>query len=227
MTEVVHNMEQCYPKENHTCNRCLALWPNVYYLQNETDIFRIEENAEELLNSACETCQILGMALEVYQEEDSSILRPLLRWKRWSRHSGEAVLCDPDTSWKGTWRENGTVKVWHPDSSSGHDWKGVEAEDHRVDFDAIRAWLAKCSQAHVRCTPSVQEQPCNLKVIDCLERAITVAPARCRYVALSYVWGGVVIKTDTGSGLPSKLPRTIEDSIKATLLLGYQYLWVE
>ncbi|CAI9627456.1 unnamed protein product [Alternaria burnsii] len=50
----------------------------------------------------------------------------------------------------------------------------------------------------------------------------------CQYVALSYVWGGLVFKTDSTSGLlPSMLPCTIEDSIKATLLLGYRYLWVD
>jgi hypothetical protein len=45
---------------------------------------------------------------------------------------------------------------------------------------------------------------------------------------LSYVWGGLVVETDLKSGLlPTMLPRTIEDSIKATLLIGYRYLWVE
>ena len=122
----------------------------------------------------------------------------------------------------------GIVKVWYSGSSRADGWKGHETlERLHVDFDTIKSWLDKC-ESHTQCKFGVQEGLRNLTVIDCMERALVLASVDCQYVALSYVWGGLVFKTDSISGLlPTTLPRTIEDSIKATLLLGYRYLWIE
>jgi hypothetical protein len=50
----------------------------------------------------------------------------------------------------------------------------------------------------------------------------------CQYVALSYVWGDLEPGPSVEHGiLPAQLPRTIEDSILATRLLGYRYLWID
>ena len=135
---------------------------------------------------------------------------------------------DSDGSREKDYRITGMMKVWHPEPSIAGDWESVETEDGRIDFDPIKGWLDQCSKSHIRCRLSTQEEPRNLRVIDCAERAIISAPVRCRNGALSYVWGGLVFNRDMKSKLlPAKLPRTIEDSIKATLLLGYQYLWIE
>jgi hypothetical protein len=228
MTKVINDMEQVHPAKSYTCNRCLSVWPNVPYQEGGTAIFEIEEDAKELLNSACEVCQILGMALQVHQEGDPSMKRPLLRWERWLGHSGVAVFHNSDGTREKKHDQTGIVRVWYPDPSIADDWKSVETEGQRINFDTIRGWLEECSKSHYRCRRSIQVEPCNLKVIDCMSRAIITAPEGCRYVALSYVWGGLIFKTETNTrALPSELPRTIEDSMKATLLLGYRYLWVE
>ncbi|KAH7402312.1 heterokaryon incompatibility protein-domain-containing protein [Phaeosphaeria sp. MPI-PUGE-AT-0046c] len=92
-----------------------------------------------------------------------------------------------------------------------------------------------------------------LNVIDCSQRRLVPLPATEDYVTLSYVWGrpsgqikrGTPRRPDTILGsqrlagtrastpndpsiaMPSKLPRTIEDSIVVCNALQYRYLWVD
>jgi hypothetical protein len=223
-----HKPEQFHPEKSHTCDRCLAVWPKVLFNEYSADIFKIEEKAEELLLSACNLCQILGMAMQVHQDETPSLEWPfLLRWERRLGHSGVAIFHDSNDIRRGDSGRPGIVKVWYSGSSRADSWEGHETlERLHVDFDTIKSWLDKC-ESHIQCKFGVQEGPRNLTVIDCMERALVLASVDCQYVALSYVWGGLVFKTDSISGLPpTTLPRTIEDSIKATLLLGYLYLWI-
>jgi hypothetical protein len=121
------------------------------------------------------------------------------------------------------------MMVSYPGPSSIADsWKSLATTGNGlIDFDMLKSWLNKC-ESHAQCGPSMQGGPRDLQVVDCTKRAVVLAPVNCQYVALSYVWGGMVLETDlTSELLPTLLPRTIEDSIKATLLLGYQYLWIE
>ncbi|KAG4436784.1 hypothetical protein IFR05_007718 [Cadophora sp. M221] len=80
---------------------------------------------------------------------------------------------------------------------------------------------------------------CNLPMryfhlIDCTQRAVVQAPPGSPYIALSYVWGApkddATSVPDATVNWPPKLgnlPKTIEDSIEATLLFGLQYLWID
>ena len=228
MTESIDIPEQLHSKKSNVCDRCLSVWPGVPYQNQGSEIFGIEETPKELLDSACEVCQILGVALQINQEQKPSMTKPVLRWNRWLGYSGVAAFYGSDAIKEEYWRTTGIVKVWSPEPSIADDWKSVETEGGRIDFDPIRGWLDECSKSHDRCKFSTQQEPRNLKVIDCTNRAMVEAPVGCRYVALSYVWGGLSLNIDTNAKfLPPGLPRTIEDSIEATLLLGYQYLWVE
>lgn len=224
-----HEHGQFRSGKSHTCDRCLVAWPKIPFDKDSADIFKIEEKAEELLLSACKVCQTLGMAMQVHQHGTPSLEGPfLLHWQRWSRHSGAAVFRDSNGIKRGGRGQVGIVKVRYSGSSRAECRKNHETpEGLHVDFGTIKSWLDKCN-SHIQCRSGVRQAPQKLKVIDCMERAVVLAPIDCQYMALSYVWGGLVFKADSTSGLlPTMLPRTIEDSIKATLLLGYRYLWIE
>jgi hypothetical protein len=155
----------------------------------------------------------------------------LLRWQRENQDFGAAVLQDSNGIIRGESSQPRTIQIRYSESSESSEAYGLEehetVEGLHVDFGTIRSWLDKCDSHH-QCKSDIDEEPQNLKVIDCVERVVVSAPLDCQYVALSYVWGGLVVETDLKSGLlPTMLPRTIEDSIKATLLIGYRYLWVE
>jgi len=102
----------------------------------------------------------------------------------------------------------------------------------------------KCqAEHHEQCqTPEtlafVELQP-YLLVIDVQEHCLTKLPPDGRYLALSYVWGGVdqpqtklenVKEFCTPGGLnriSETIPKTISDAILLVNLLGERYLWID
>jgi hypothetical protein len=53
------------------------------------------------------------------------------------------------------------------------------------------------------------------------------APKDTEFVALSYIWGQSYASLTDSASVLSDLPCTIEDSISATLSLGYRYRWAD
>jgi hypothetical protein len=82
---------------------------------------------------------------------------------------------------------------------------------------------------------------CELILVDTIEERLVVGQPSLtlRYVALSYVWGGVAMpKTTMGNieelqkigGLDTqnfKLPQTVRDAMTVVTSLGERYLWVD
>ncbi|KAI0121825.1 HET-domain-containing protein [Daldinia grandis] len=91
--------------------------------------------------------------------------------------------------------------------------------------DIVNAWMRRCEQGHARCRVEWSDQLLICKMIDVSSRQIVSCPLQCRYIALSYVWGGVSPKY--GALESRELPQTIEDAITVTKALGLQYLWVD
>ena len=113
------------------------------------------------------------------------------------------------------------------------------------DIAMIKNWIGQCWDEHTVCqisrkgvTESKLSSNMELKVIDCMTKAIIDAPSGCDYVALSYVWGSAVDTSERSliatspqmasmNGIPHKLPRTIEDAMHVVLQLDLRYLWVD
>ncbi|WAO91181.1 HET domain-containing protein [Fusarium falciforme] len=113
-----------------------------------------------------------------------------------------------------------------------------------VDFAAAKGWIACCREEHLEwCNPPTLARVPHLRLIDCATRRIVQQGDQVpSYVALSYVWGA---PPTAGSGEKSKLklgnsnlPRdsldigesieaVVEDAIRVTLGLGYEFLWVD
>lgn len=91
-----------------------------------------------------------------------------------------------------------------------------------VDFRALNDNLAHCLNKHGHVCGSKTRLPVQeLRVFNCTTRRVEYAPVGAKYVALSYVWGGVAY---TAGGT---MPKTIEDATTVTQQLGYDYLWVD
>jgi len=122
-------------------------------------------------------------------------------------------------------------------SWGAHVWK------EHVDFTRVRYLLDDCRLHHTnKCSEGLPRRPVNARVIDCLEMAVVPLDPNMEYVALSYVWGpqpDTTTHIDSLSidgqkrhkklqwALPKRLPRTIEDSIKAVKALGLRYIWID
>ncbi|RDW63615.1 hypothetical protein BP6252_11160 [Coleophoma cylindrospora] len=115
-----------------------------------------------------------------------------------------------------------------------------------VNMELLKGWLRNCEENHKSWCPSKlpfeMESP-NLRVIDVVTGNIVWAPANCRYLALSYVWGPPIISNiylrllisnsyDLGKpgGLFERLqllPKTIKDAIVVCQKLNERYLWID
>lgn len=137
------------------------------------------------------------------------------------------VLCPIVTSTDGS-----------QDESSNH----LILED-QIDLDVCRKWLRDCDSRHpANCAPSGSrdaQSSSELRLVDILDNCIIPAPARCRYVALSYVWGQIETlsvfrdnfrELEVPGALSSRIesvPETIKDAMQVVRDLGERYLWVD
>ncbi|TKA74818.1 hypothetical protein B0A55_05936 [Friedmanniomyces simplex] len=115
-----------------------------------------------------------------------------------------------------------------------------------IDVPMSKLWLAECEKYHGKgCSEHgwalALESPGFLRLIDVDQLRVTIAekPQSCRYVALSYVWGGAdVLKLTSDNvrelaaagGLKRNLallPRTVMDAMQVTKAAGERYLWVD
>ncbi|KAK8203143.1 hypothetical protein M8818_005368 [Zalaria obscura] len=87
-------------------------------------------------------------------------------------------------------------------------------------------------------TPSVRDNPQDMRIIDILRKCITIAPHGCRYFALSYCWGveqSLQLRKDnilqlTQEGFldnASGVTETIQGAIEVTRLCNERFLWVD
>ena len=96
-------------------------------------------------------------------------------------------------------RELGQIQhVPRHQSTSNQLFFGREVDQRYADLGLIRSWLPRCEQVHgISCKESGNSagRLPYIRVIDTHERSVIDAPHTCRYVALSYVWGGRNVET--------------------------------
>ncbi|KAJ8593629.1 HET-domain-containing protein, partial [Rhizopogon salebrosus TDB-379] len=113
-----------------------------------------------------------------------------------------------------------------------------------VDIGLLKRWIHICENEHQeRCETMWWKGPGDVlpkcvRVLDVTRMAIVPAPRSCRYVALSYIWGGPgndywttqanLKQRNRRGGLDiSVLPVTIRDTIQLVRQLGERYLWID
>ncbi|KAG1776011.1 heterokaryon incompatibility protein-domain-containing protein [Suillus placidus] len=114
-----------------------------------------------------------------------------------------------------------------------------------VDVGLVKKWIKVCQASHryecgnIWATDNVDRKlPRFVRVVDVVSMAVIPAPSGCRYVALSYVWGGIgaeywttkdnIVERSTPGGLnTANLPETITDSILFVRHLGERYIWID
>jgi hypothetical protein len=111
-----------------------------------------------------------------------------------------------------------------------------------INMDLLRSWLRSCTEKHQECKreswKNALPSPIDIRVIDVHKNMVVKAKAGCRYVALSYVWGGdqsfKLLKENykkwaIPGGMPAieELPKSIRDAIALTKAIGERYLWID
>jgi hypothetical protein len=219
------------------CERCANIpWEELAAASETSDdlMFPVHERLRDLEFSRCRVCRLFAHTILTHV---NGFYPPPCNLR----------LCDANifdnSRCKGLFFDNGTSRS--PETESGQpriphliitslDARQAQAQlkhlyPEFIDIDQIGSWIDECSTTHdVSCRPMPTEGLNGLKVINCARRTIELASPKCKYVALSYVWGQASRFESPGShDLRKTLPRTIEDSIAVTLALGYDYLWID
>lgn len=207
------------------CTRCRAVrWSALARMRSkEHSIYGLRESPFELVDSACKLCQFLGRI-------------GLRRARLTDSYDGKLMFhLRISLTREGTRRcvvifleglSEGCPVTLHSAADNGA-WIPQIIDPSFVNYAALRRLLSHCQVDHVdTCHPKSGVDLPGFKVIDCTSRTIVPAPAECKYVALSYVWG-LSLPLEAQERSTACYPATIEDSLKVTMELGFRYLWVD
>jgi hypothetical protein len=223
--------------EEGLCERCANIpWEKLAAVRDSINdlMFPVHEHLRELESSRCRICRLFAHTILTHV---NGFYPPPLNLR----------LCDAnlfgDSNCKGLFLDNGTSRSSETESGQPRNphliITSLDARQAQtqlghlfpefIDIDQIGSWIDECSTTHdVSCRPLPTAELHGLKVINCLRRSVELAPPKCKYVALSYVWGQAArFESPRSHDLQQRLPRTIEDSIAVTLALGYDYLWID
>lgn len=123
---------------------------------------------------------------------------------------------------------------------------GKRLDPNWIDLKLSKMWLWECETKHGDdcCQQGwdiARRAPRVLRVIDVQKRCVVsiANPSACRYVALSYMWGGVkglafsyknsevLMQEGSLERLATEIPRTILDAMEVVEEMQERYLWVD
>ena len=207
-----------------TCPLCRLIFDTTYLSSNDLQSIRDPENADEgqLALVPAWTLVHLDPVQEVWPKKEwgphaiclyTAVTRARSRWQpQIGVHAGVDAIAVV---------ENDAV---------GSPILGVKTVDpQKPDYGLIKEWLHRCAALHrITCNPLVSSNLKKVKLIDVETRQIIMYPPDgCDYIALSYVWGGIVQPSyKLGDILPT-IPATLEDAMVVTRHLGKRYLWAD
>ena len=226
--------KKAHPQGN-LCRRCAGInWSLLlpsdasYYCENNgyLELFSVPESSQELRASKCPLCLLLNL------DQDDTVRmfcacyelcyldgRPKMyrRTYDWTHHAPYLyVFGRPESS---------RYLLQDARASTQH-YVLRKLAPEVINYEILRHWLRHCKRHHrEKCNPDFASFIPGLRVFDCKAGKVVAPPKDIafRYIALSYVWGGVGITPEE----PKEFPATIRDSITVTLKLGYRYLWVD
>lgn len=114
---------------------------------------------------------------------------------------------------------------------------------NQADMIQLKNWLHTCEHVHPSDdsdrAAALANRDMFLRVIDVQRQCVVKPPQECRYMALSYVWGGpqelqytkaTQLELEKANGLridDERLPKTIRDAMLLVSLFDERYLWVD
>lgn len=231
--------------EEALCHDCRAVdWSSLHslaadgLLKHKNRVLRsVNASFEELRTSSCRICAILSVIKPPGLNGKQCVLKavPLLRqctyqasWLTYTHHLARervsqcTVLAIEQKKTKG-------LDVWGPQSLAVvklDDFESRRITPSSIDYNKLKSLVQRCETEHKNCRSS-ESQPnvSGLEVIDTKTHEVIKAPAQCKYLALSYMWGKQA--GDSSVHDIKHLPPVIKDAISVTNSMGYDYLWVD
>lgn len=241
-----HATEYETPDEDSICRECRQVdWDSLPTIvedleqQDMAQRFRtirtIEAKHEQLAASSCNICRILSVVMphSLDQTEWCVEARPLLNSDVYSlpyhwRTKSKITTLQVRPRGKNTTKETSTSRCLAAIRRDGEGFSSRTIASRSIDYHWPKLLARLCENDHRgRCYPKSLDSVSlpGLKVIKVSSRTVIKAPAECRYVALSYVWGS---QPDVSPILHLRRPPPlIEDAISVTIAMGYKYLWID
>jgi len=208
------------------CSRCASI-PWDHLEQKERAWFWRDEKLTlgDLQTSSCRLCRLIAytiLAQPVQDAHPQSVVT--MNWRQ-ALESGDRWLGSLDL-WAEPGGYVGKLLYVTRESARENATALFPEVSKRVDFAIVKQFVEACKASHKSCEPETSPQLQDLRVINCIDNAVVMAPIGCSFVALSYVWGGLSADSYV-LGSQIAFPPTIEDAVRFTRELGYQYLWVD
>jgi hypothetical protein len=218
------------------CGTCATIWWAGFVSPSATSHFKrpaINDTTHDLEKSTCRICRFLGTVISSYDSDVFPSTPPYRldiakKISFGNRDIGvmrikEAKMFPISPLSRGTHMlaiQDKCPSIFQPLDS---------VMIGGIPLELLKNAIDTCETTHDHhCATRDPDHLRNLKVIDCKRGRVVPAPAGCRYVALSYVWGsgkpGMNIETTFKA---NQLPKTVRDSCFVTQSLGYRYLWVD
>lgn len=242
--------KNAHPRGN-LCHRCASVnWSLLlpseasYYCEGSTSftLFGIPESSQELSASSCPFCLFLSFN-HSFGKSSKRILGARCAcgnepWRSDCDHSVDRYrgVFHPDYDWMhhalclelmtGEQHLKGSLHILQPTRTATQGFRLRKIDPGVIDYEILRQWLKRCQRHHSpNCDLPFSSNIPGLRVFDCEVGKVVAAPENTaiRYIALSYVWGGVKIPNND----QADFPLTISDAITVTLEMGYKYLWVD
>lgn len=235
------------PDADYICGECRAVdWASLSSLaadgslEEPLAIRSLDASFAELSTSPCKVCRTLSVMKPASLDGQKCLVQAFSADKALLTYSyqsaflgGSSSQCimlgvSTDGPQPVSYGRKPCLAVLGPARGS-YDLEVRKLQPDQIDYGIFTSLFRFCEENHPICAQSgVLNDLAGLRVIEISTRAVVEAPARCRYVALSYVWGRAT--EDPGLHEDEDLrhpPPVIEDAISATSSLGYEYLWVD
>ncbi|KAF2970764.1 hypothetical protein GQX73_g2803 [Xylaria multiplex] len=141
------------------------------------------------------------------------------------------------------WRHFNLWREGHSGYQNGHckafselNYQPVERTDSERSMENLKDWIRICDESHTCCSSEDPVLPSRVvEVTDDRVRVIETQGRRDRYMTLSHRWGANETFTLTESNMDvmtnhipwDTIPKTYQESIEVTRLLGLNYIWID
>ena len=231
--------------DNRICAECSVVsWSSILSLP-EDDVFKstghtplakirsLNKTSAELAASSCRVCRMLAHVTPASLDGQPCVIEAYSSGSLLHTYSGARsfvlLRVGPENEWDyfhGPQPHPSLAILESTDPQSECGPRLIQPD--AVDYDLIKNIIQHCDRCHHRSCPGSGSTTTvsGLQVIDIQTRTVIEAPKRCRYAALSYVWGSQTGKdaSDESLGCP---PLVIEDALTVCVSLGVKFLWVD
>ena len=195
----------------------------------------------------CPLCRLIVLAAYETQRGWAGLLHGevSLKWRSFMGTGGGLQLMG--SGWTGYGTAICFVNDAIPPTSGDEVCSFIPILGSQLDVSRARGWITACESYHGdTCDPKRRQSVTPiipglevLRLIDVRKGCLVEVRSHCRYLTLSYVWGGVNNVRLTSSNMASfkvegvlqtiwnLLPRTIQDAIEIVKALGERFLWID